>query len=62
MLNGYKTLIGAGVALAAQLLALAGIQIDEAGMLEAILTIGGLVLAIVGRVTATRRVTGGPLQ
>jgi len=62
-MNGYKTLIGAGVAFAAQLLALVGVDLgDQEGLTTAIVTIGGALLAIYGRVTATKKLGGGSLE
>lgn len=63
MLNGYKTIIGAGVAFAAELLRLAGIDIgDQAFWVNSILTLAGTALALYGRFAATRRLNGEPLQ
>lgn len=58
-MDGYKTLIGALVAAAAQVLALAGIQIEDvAGVTNAVVTLAGVALAIYGRLAARRP---GPL-
>ena len=55
MLSGYKTLIGAGIAFLAELLRLFDIDIgDQDFLVNAALTIGGLCMAIYGRITATR--------
>jgi hypothetical protein len=61
--NGYRTLIGAAVALAAEIARLYGIDIgDQEGLVNSILVIGGAALAIYGRIAATRNLqTGGPL-
>lgn len=61
-MQGYKTLIGAGVALVAEGLKLAGIDIgDQEGLVNSILVIGGVLLAIYGRFKATTKVGGAPL-
>jgi hypothetical protein len=58
-MDGYKTLIGAFVAAAAQVLALAGIQIEDvAGVTNAVVTLVGLGIVIYGRLKATKP---GPL-
>ena len=54
MLEGYKTLIGAIVALAAEGARLAGVDIgDQEGLVNSILVIGGGILAIYGRMKAS---------
>lgn len=59
MLNGYKTLIGAAVALAAEGLRLVGIDIgDQEGLVNSILVIVGGLLAIYGRMKAAGPVGG----
>lgn len=61
MLNGYKTLIGAAVALAAEGLRLVGIDIgDQEGLVNSILVIVGVVFAIYGRIKANGPISGGP--
>lgn len=64
MLNGYRTLIGAAVALAAEIARLAGYAIgDQEGIVNSIIVIGGVAIAIYGRIAATRDLkTGGPLK
>ena len=63
MLNGYKTLIGAAVAFAAEMARLAGVDLgDQAGLINGILVLGGAGLAIYGRIAATKRLSGEPLQ
>jgi uncharacterized membrane protein len=58
-MDGYKTLIGALVAAAAQVLALAGIQIEDvAGVTNAVVTLVGLGIVVYGRLKAR---TPGPL-
>lgn len=58
-MDGYKTLIGALVAAAAQVLALAGIQIEDvAGVTNAVVTLVGLGIVVYGRLKATKP---GPL-
>ena len=55
-MSRYKTLIGAAVALAAELARLAGVDIgDQQGLVNSILVIGGVVLAIYGRLVAKTR-------
>lgn len=54
MLEGYKTLIGAIVALAAEGARLAGVDIgDQEGLVNSILVIFGGILAIYGRMKAS---------
>jgi len=54
MLEGYKTLIGAIVALAAEGARLAGVDIgDQQGLVNSILVIFGGILAIYGRMKAS---------
>lgn len=54
MLEGYKTLIGAIVALAAEGARLAGVDIgDQQGLVNSILVILGGILAIYGRMKAS---------
>lgn len=63
MLEGYKTIIGASVALLAEILRLSGIDIaDQQGLVNSILVIVGVVLAIYGRVVAKTAVGGGPID
>ena len=58
-MEGYRTLIGALVAAAAQVLALAGIQIEDvAGVTNAVVTLVGLGIVVYGRLAARRP---GPL-
>lgn len=62
-MDGYKTLIGAGVAFAAQLLALSGVDLgDQTQLTTSIVTMGGALMAVFGRVTATKRIGGGKLE
>jgi len=63
MLNGYKTLIGAAIALLAEGARLAGLNlgIDPAGLANGIVAMVGSVLAIYGRIVATKRIPGGDL-
>ena len=59
MLEGYKTLIGAVVALAAEGARLAGVDIgDQEGLVNSILVIFGGVLAIYGRMKASGPIGG----
>lgn len=61
MLEGYKTLIGAIVALAAEGARLAGVDIgDQQGLVNSILVIVGVVFAIYGRIKANGPIAGGP--
>ena len=54
MLEGYKTLIGAVVALAAEGARLAGVDIgDQQGLVNSIVVIFGGILAIYGRMKAS---------
>lgn len=64
MLSGYKTLIGAAVALAAEIARLFGVEIgDQDGLVNSIIVIGGVALAVYGRIAATRNLkTGEPLK
>ena len=63
MLNGYKTLIGAAIAFLAEMARLAGIDLgDQAGLVNGIMVLGGAALAVYGRITATKRLNGEPLQ
>jgi len=61
MLNGYKTLIGAAIALLAEGARLAGfnLEVDPAGLANGIVAMVGAVLAIYGRIVATKRIPGG---
>ena len=52
MLEGYRTIISASVALIGSLLQQAGIDIDQDGMVTAVMTIGGAVGAIYYRLQA----------
>ncbi|HOO18254.1 MAG TPA: hypothetical protein PLU99_14260 [Phycisphaerae bacterium] len=59
MLEGYKTLIGAIVALAAEGARLAGVDIgDQEGLVNSILVIFGGILAIYGRMKASGPIGG----
>ncbi len=59
MLEGYKTLIGAVVALAAEGARLAGVDIgDQQGLVNSILVIFGGILAIYGRMKASGPIGG----
>ena len=59
MLEGYKTLIGAIVALAAEGARLAGVDIgDQQGLENSILVIFGGILAIYGRMKASGPIGG----
>lgn len=59
MLEGYKTLIGAIVALAAESARLAGVDIgDQEGLVNSILVIFGGILAIYGRMKASGPIGG----
>lgn len=59
MLEGYKTLIGAVVALAAEGARLAGVDIgDQEGLVNSILVIFGGILAIYGRMKASGPIGG----
>jgi hypothetical protein len=59
MMEGWKTLIGAAVALVAQLLAMADIKIEDVtGVTNAIVTIVGVGIVVYGRLKAR---TPGPL-
>ena len=59
MLEGYKTLIGAIVALAAEGARLAGVDIgDQQGLVNSILVIFGGILAIYGRLNASGPIGG----
>jgi hypothetical protein len=59
MLEGYKTLIGAIVALAAEGARLAGVDIgDQQGLVNSILVIFGGILAIYGRMKASGPIGG----
>ena len=57
MLNGFRTIISASVALLGALLMQAGVEIDQAGVTEAIMTIGGAIGAIYFRIVATKGLT-----
>lgn len=60
MLEGYKTLIGAIVALIAQVLAIYDIKIEDVtGVTNALVTIVGVGLAIYGRLKSNKP---GPLS
>lgn len=62
-MEGYKTLIGAGVAFAAQAAALSGVDIgDPEGITTSIITMAGAAMAIYGRVRATKKIGGGGLD
>lgn len=69
-LDGWKTLIGAAIALIAQVLDMMGVAVDDvAGIadlvnvtLTNVLTLAGIVLAIYGRIKARRRIGGGALE
>lgn len=52
MLDGWKTLTGAVVALVAQIAAMSGFTFDVVGVTNSIVTLAGLVLAIYGRMVA----------
>jgi len=54
MLDGYKVFIGALVAAVAQGLALYGIEFDIAGVTNAIVVLGGLVIVVYGRLVASK--------
>lgn len=59
MLEGYKTLIGAIVALAAEGARLVGVDIgDQQGLVNSILVIFGGILAIYGRMKASGPIGG----
>ena len=59
MLEGYKTLIGAVVELAAEGARLAGVDIgDQQGLVNSILVIFGGILAIYGRMKASGPIGG----
>ena len=59
MLEGYKTLIGAIVALAAEGARLSGVDIgDQEGLVNSILVIFGGILAIYGRMKASGPIGG----
>ena len=60
MLSGYRTLIGALIALLAEALRLYGVEIGpeyQAGLINSIVVIGGIGYAIYGRIVATRRLS-----
>lgn len=57
-MNGWKTLLGAGIALVATILQTQGILVDVEGVTNAGIAIGGLALAIYGRLVANKP---GPL-
>ena len=62
-MSGYKTIIGALVALIASVATAAGLDIgDQEGLVNGIIAIGGAILAIYGRVVAKKNLTGGDLQ
>lgn len=62
-MNGCKTLVGAIVALVAELGRLNGLELgDHDGIVNSVLVIGGVALAIYGRVVATKRLTGDQQQ
>jgi len=52
MLAGYRTIIAAAVALAGELLRLAGIEIDREGITQSIMVLGGAAAAIYYRTQA----------
>ena len=64
MLNGYKTIIGALVALLAEIARLSGLHldVDPNAFANSIVAMVGTVLAIYGRIVATKRVGGGELK
>ena len=63
MLEGYRTIIAAGIALLSAIAAQAGFQFDVDGLNNAVITIAGLVGAIWFRWTATRDIRrGGSLR
>lgn len=69
-LDGWKTLIGAAIALIAQVLDMMGIAVDDVGQitdavnvtLTNIVTLAGIVMAIYGRIAARKRIGGGSLE
>ena len=64
MLAGYRTIISAAVALIAEGLQLAGIDIagDQTAIVNGVLVIGGAIGAIVFRVKAKTTVSGAMLK
>lgn len=69
-LDGWKTLIGAAIALIAQILDMMGVAVDDVAQITEtvnvtvtnVATLAGIVLAIYGRLKARRRIGGGELQ
>jgi hypothetical protein len=62
-MNGWKTIIGATIALVASVATTIGIDIgDQEGLVNGIIAIGGAVIAIYGRVVATKKIDGGELD
>lgn len=61
-MNGYRTIIAAAVGLLAALLREAGIELDEDGLTNSIMILGGLAGAIYYRWSARRNLRGGDLQ
>ena len=58
MFDGYKTLIGIAVAALAQVAGLLGVEFDVLGVTNSVATLAALVLAVYGRLAASRP---GPL-
>ena len=54
MLNGYRTIIFAAVSLLGSIMAQLGVELDSAGLTEAIMQLGGAIGAIYFRVIATK--------
>lgn len=69
-LDGWKTLIGAAIALIAQILDMMGVAVDDVAQITEtvnvtvtnVVTLAGIVLAIYGRLKARRRIGGSELQ
>lgn len=69
-LDGWKTLIGAAIALIAQVLDMMGVAVENVGeisdlvnvTLTNLLTLAGIVIAIYGRLKARRRIGRGALE
>jgi uncharacterized membrane protein len=62
MLSGYRTIIAASVALAGEILRQFGVELDQDGLTNSIMIIGGAVGAIYFRFVATRDLVDGQLK
>lgn len=62
-MNGYKTIIAAGVALLAEVSRMAGVEVDVAGVTNGVVAIAATAASIWFRYNATRDIRrGGKLQ